>query len=216
MRRILRQCCPWTSCPSILKPRMDNIQKTLSELDYVATEVLAHLVDGQAFSFPFLPMLLHGIERYFPFLPMLLHGKERYFEGVTRALQIVREADFGRLFHPITLDRALHEAEVHFHHSQEYLAEAVQYLANDDAYYRAKLSAGAPAADIEVARRLVAWDRNMVWRSCLRLCEAREEVDIITRAIRYSQGEDAIIDTLLSSLELVHRALEDIVPERLS
>ncbi|GAA0168363.1 hypothetical protein LIER_23095 [Lithospermum erythrorhizon] len=48
-----------------------------------------------------------------PFLPMLCHGMERYFEEVTRALQIVREVDFRRVFHLPTLNGALHEAEVH-------------------------------------------------------------------------------------------------------
>ncbi|GAA0183988.1 hypothetical protein LIER_31305 [Lithospermum erythrorhizon] len=90
---------------------------------------------------------------------MLHHGMKRYFEEVTRASQLVREADFRRTFHLPTLDGVLHKPEIHVLHSRDRLTEAVQRFACYDAYYRALLSAGAPASDIKATRQLLASDR---------------------------------------------------------
>ncbi|GAA0176472.1 hypothetical protein LIER_29456 [Lithospermum erythrorhizon] len=57
--------------------------------------------------------------------------------------------------------------------------------------------ASAPAADIEVARRLIAWDRDMERRSHHRLHEEREEVSFVFRVVRHSEGEDIAADAFL-------------------
>ncbi|GAA0154606.1 hypothetical protein LIER_37923 [Lithospermum erythrorhizon] len=86
-------------------------------------------------------------------------------------------------------------------------------LTRDEASFGALRIASAPATDIEIAHRLIAWDKDMERRSRRRLHEAGEEVGFIFRAVRHYEGEDTAADALLAGLESVRSVLEDMVPE---
>ncbi|GAA0167367.1 hypothetical protein LIER_40365 [Lithospermum erythrorhizon] len=126
-------------------PLLDNIVlegKTLRELADMADEVLAHLADGQAFNFSFLPALHRGMECY--------------FEKVRSALQVVSETGYRRNFLLPVLEEVLHEAETRIMDARDHLVEIVLQLARDEASFGALRSASAPASDIKAARRLIA------------------------------------------------------------
>ncbi|GAA0175719.1 hypothetical protein LIER_28840 [Lithospermum erythrorhizon] len=76
--------------------------KTLRELIDMADEVLAHIADGHA---------LH-----FSFIPALHCGMECYFEKVGSTLQVVSEADYRSDFLLPVLEEAQHEAETRIVH----------------------------------------------------------------------------------------------------
>ncbi|GAA0184803.1 hypothetical protein LIER_32091 [Lithospermum erythrorhizon] len=173
--------------------------KTLRQLTDMADEVLAHLADGQAFNFIFLPALRRAMECY--------------FEKVGSTLQTVSEADYRRDSLLPILEEALHETETRVVDTRDHLAEIVLQTTHDDASFAAPRSASALATDVEVARRLSAWDRDMERRLRRRLHEAREEVSFIFRAVRHYEGADTATDALLASLETIQGALEDMFPE---
>ncbi|GAA0148077.1 hypothetical protein LIER_07617 [Lithospermum erythrorhizon] len=80
-------------------------------------------------------------------------------------------------------------------------------------YFEKMRGAFPSAVDIEVARRLIVWDRAMERRSRRRLHEARDEANSIFRAVCLYEGEDTANDAFLNGIELVRGALEDTVPE---
>ncbi|GAA0168527.1 hypothetical protein LIER_23227 [Lithospermum erythrorhizon] len=104
----------------------------------MADEVLAHLADGQAFNFSFLPALHHGMECY--------------FEKVRGVLKVVSQADYRRAFHLPLSKEALHEAETRIVDARDHLAETVLQLARDEASLGALNSTSVPTADIEAVR----------------------------------------------------------------
>ncbi|GAA0149893.1 hypothetical protein LIER_08953 [Lithospermum erythrorhizon] len=163
----------------------------------MADEVLAHPVDGQAFNFLFLPTLSCGMECY--------------FETVGSALRVVSEAGYRRDFLLPVLEEALHEAETRIVDAQDHFDEVVLQLAHNEASFGALRSASAPAADIEVACRLTAWDMDMEIRLRRRLYEVREEASFIFRAVRHYKGGHTATNALLDDLESVRGALEDMV-----